>query len=160
MSRMYVVTNETVGGVSVAAAQDIFSMIPGDDNPCIIHAVYLSQSSDVGDALEAFLEIHLVVGHTTTGSGGTQPTARPLDVNDPAWSGTATNLGANDTTGMSAGTPIILHQEAVNIRVGMAYIPTPEARIYVPSSLGFQVELMAAPTSPVDLHQTLVFEEL
>jgi len=157
---MYSVTNETVTGVDVSVVQDIFSMIPGASNPCLIHAVYLSQSSDVGDALEAFLEINLTVGHTTTGSGGTQPTANPLNVDDAAWAGTVTNLGANDTTGMTGGTAIIHHQEAFNVRVGMIYIPTPEARIYVPAAVGFQVELMTAPTSEVSLMQTLIFEEL
>lgn len=160
MGRIYSVTNETVTGVSVAAVQDIFSIIAASSNPLLIHAVILTQSSDVGDALEAFLEINLTVGHTTTGSGGTQPTANPLNIDDAAWSGTVTNLGANDTTGMTAGTAIIQWQEAFNIRTGMYYIPTPEMRIYVPVSLGFQVELMTTPTSPVDLMQTLIFEEL
>ena len=49
MGRMYAVSFENV---TVSAAQDFFEVSPADDNPVLIHAVYLSQSSDTGDAAE------------------------------------------------------------------------------------------------------------
>ena len=161
MPRMYSAIFGAPSPVAVAAKQDLFSIIPGDDNPIVIHAVFLSQveDDDVGDANEDIWGVALVRGHTTTGSGGSQPVARPLDLADSTGAHTATNLAANDTTTMTGGTGLVLHADAFNTRVGWAYIPTPEMRILVPGSVGFQVELVYTPASSTKMTGTLIWEE-
>ena len=161
MSRMYAATFGAPTPVAIVAKQDIFSIIPHDDHPVLIHAVFLNQveDEDVGDANEDMWGIALVRGHTTISSGGANAAANPLDLADAAWSGASGDLRANDTTVMTTGTGIVLHADSFNIRVGWAYIPTPEMRILVPGSVGFEVELVYTPSSTTKMCGTMVFEE-
>lgn len=144
--------------VSVSAAQDFFELQPGDDKPVKILAIYLSQISDVGDAAEEILRVELIRGHTTSGSGGTVPTARPIDRNNTVASGTT--IEVNNTTIASLGTTHILHADAFNIRTGWQFIPTPEFR---PTSsqadTTLVLRLMAAPADAVTMSGTIYWEE-
>ena len=155
MGRMYSVIFENV---SVSAAQDFFELTPADDKPVAIHAIFLSQISDVGDAAEEMLRLEIVRGHTTGGSGGTGPTPAQLDK-----SGVAAGCAAevNNTTIASTGTGVILHAEAFNIRSGWAYVPTPECRpVASQGDTTIVVRLMAAPADAVTISGTLIFEEM
>lgn len=155
MGRMYTVEFENV---AVTAAQDFFAIEPADDNPVAIHAVYLSQSTDAGDSEEEFLRFKIIRGNTTSGSGGTAPTPRPLNPNDGAAGFTAE---VNNTTEASAGTEHDLHSGHFNIRVGLELIFTPEMRPRTSEADGFLVvRLMAAPTDSLTMSGTLYVEEL
>ena len=157
MSRMYSIE---FADVAVTAAQDLFSFKPLDDRPVIIHAIFFSQTDDVGDAAEEMLLIKIVRGNTTIGSGGSNPTARPLDTTDAAF-GPTTNVRANDTTEVSGGTGLDIHSEAFNIRTGWAYIPTPEMRIRVDEGDGFcAIQLIDVPTDSLTMSGTMYVEEL
>ena len=157
MGRMYSIEFENV---SVTAAQDFFALKPADDKPILIHGIYLSQFSDVGDSAEEILRVKIIRGAATIGSGGSNPTPRPMDSNDAA-SGITTNSRVNDTTETSGGSPVDLHSDAFNIRVGWVYIPTPEMRIRCDEGDGFiAVALMAAPADAVSMSGTLYFEEI
>lgn len=103
--------------VSVSAAQDLFEITPADDKPVEIVGLFLSQTgnSDIGDAAEECLPIQIIRGHTTSGSGGTAPTPRPVDRTDTAAGFTAE---VNNTTIASAGTTVTLHADNFNVRVG------------------------------------------
>ena len=50
----------TFEATEVSAVVDLFEINVLDDRPVIIHALYLSQSSDVGDAAEEFLRVQIV----------------------------------------------------------------------------------------------------
>ena len=155
MGRMYAVTFENV---TVTGAVDFFEITPADDKPCVIHACYLSQSSDTGDAAEEMLRVKIIRGHATGGSGGATPTPAGLI------SGTTPAAGfsaeTNNTTIASTGSPADLHAEAFNIRAGWAYIPTPEARPGVSQALTtLVVRLMAAPADALSMSGTLIVEE-
>lgn len=155
MGRMYSVEFENV---AVSVAQDLFEITPADDKPCIVHGIYISQSSDVGDAEEEMLRVRIIRGHATSGSGGSAPTPRPLNPTDPAAGFTAE---ANNTTIASAGTAVNLHSEAFNIRTGWQYIPTPEMRPEVTQGqTTLVVRLLAAPTDALSMSGTLYIEEL
>lgn len=157
MGRVYSVEFEAV---AVTAAQDLFALKPADDKPITIHAIFLSQSSDVGDAAEEMLRIKIIRGAATIGSGGSNPTPRPLNSGDSA-SGITTNCRVNDTTETSGGTPLDMHSEAFNIRTGWAYMPIPEDRIRCAESDGFiSVALMNAPGDELTVSGTLYFEEV
>lgn len=156
MGKMYSAEFE---GVAVTAAQDFFELAPADDKPIKIHAIYLSQSSDVGDAAEEILRIKCISGHATTGSGGGTSTPAALESHGDA---AGTVVEVNNTTIASAGTGIDLHSDAFNIRTGWIWIPTPEMRHRISQATGvlYVVRLMAAPTDSLTMSGTIYFEEL
>ena len=154
MSRVYSIQ---FSNVAVTAAQDFFEVLPATQKPVLIHAVYLSQSTELGDAAEEGLRLNFGRGHTTSGSGGSSVTPRPMDANDTAAGATCE---VNNTTIASAGTNVILHSEVWNVRVPYVYMPAPEDRIRVANANIFVVRLMAAPNDSVTCNGTLVFEEI
>lgn len=155
MARVYSITFENV---SVTAAQDLFEIQPGTNHPVVVMAVYIDQISDVGDAQEEMLRYQIIRGHTTSGTGGTVPTARPMDPGDSAASLSAE---VNNTTIASLGTPVVLHSGAFNIRAGLALIFPPEMTPVVNAAqTTLVVRLMAAPADAVTLSGTLYVAEL
>lgn len=156
MGRMYAITFE---GVAVTAAQDLFEISPADDKPVLIHAIYLSQSSDIGDAAEELLRVAIIRGHTSSGSGGSAFTPLPLQSTAGAAAGAAAEI--NNTTIAASGTTHMLHAEVFNIRAGWQYIPTPETRPGASqANTTIVVRLMAAPADSVTMSGAIVFEEL
>lgn len=154
MGRVY---SSSFSNVSVSAAQDFFELLPASNKPCRVHSVTLSQGSDLGDAEEEALRVTIQRGHTTSGSGGSTPTPRPMDSNDTA---AGAVVEANNTTIASAGTSVTLHSELWNIRIPFVYLPTPETRPRVQNSNLLVVRLEAAPTDAVTISGTIVFEEM
>ncbi len=156
MGRLYVCTFENA---AVAAAQDLFELSPADDKPILIHAIYLSQSTELGDAAEEQLRIEIIRGYTVSGSGGSAFTPVPLASSAGAAAGAAAEI--NNTTVANTGTPAVLHAEAFNVRSGWQYIPTPEARPGASqTNTTIVVRLMAAPADSVTMGGTLIFEEM
>lgn len=154
MGRMYSVTFENV---AVSAAQDFFELTPADDKPIAIHAIYLSQSTELGDAAEEQLRVQIIRGHTTSGSGGSAPTPAPMD---PAGAAAGCAAEVNNTTIASTGTTTALHSECFNVRSGWMFIPTPECRPKASqANTTIVVRLLAAPSDQVTMGGTLYFEE-
>lgn len=112
MSRVYTVN---FSAVSVAAAQDLFELTPADDRPIEIVGIELGQTSDVGDAADELLQISIIRGFTTSGSGGTSATPAPLSPLETAAGFTAE---VNNTTVANTGTSATLHVGVWNIRAG------------------------------------------
>ena len=155
MGRIYVVE---FAGVAVSAAQDLFSLLPAVDRPVKLHAVYLSQSTEVGDAAEEGLILKLQRGATTTGSGGSAAAGEPLiSVNDAA---DAATVRINDTTEASSGTIVDVHSEAWNIRTPFIWLPPPEHRPLVENAAFFTVVLITVPADPITMTGTLIYEEV
>lgn len=154
MGRMYTVQFENV---AVTAAQDFFELTPADDKPLIIHAIYLSQSTEVGDAAEEMMRIQIIRGHTTSGSGGSAPTPVALD---PAGAAAGFTAEVNNTTIASVGTTVVCHSETFNERTGWVYLPTPEMRPKVSqANTTIVVRLLAAPADSVTMAGTVYVEE-
>jgi len=152
---MYVATFEAV---AVTATQDFFCIEPADDKLVIVHRLLLAQHTDVKDAEEEILRYQVLRGNTTTGSGGTTPTARPLNPSDTAFGGV---VEANNTTAASAGTAVALHTGYFNIRIGEDMVWTPETRPITTQAIGFMaVRLLAAPADSITMAGTIYFEEL
>jgi len=154
MGRMY---TATFSAVAVTAQQDLFEIVAPSDAVVILHGLYLSQSSDVGDAAEELLQVAIKSGATTSGSGGSAVTPAPLALGDAAFGGT---VEANNTTKASTGTIVTHHKESFNIRTGLAYVPTPEARKVLSPSARLTVELMTTPGDSLTMDGTIVFEEI
>lgn len=112
IGRVYSVT---FSAVSVAAAQDLFEITPADDKPVEIVGIELGQTSDAGDAADEVLQISIIRGHATSGSGGSAPTPAPLNPNDAAAGFTSE---VNNTTIASTGTAVTLQTGCWNVRAG------------------------------------------
>jgi hypothetical protein len=151
---MYAVTFENV---AVTAAQDFVSLLPATQKPIVVHAVYLSQSTELGDAAEEQLRVTIVRGNTTVGSGGGAFTPLALNPSDAA-AGTSARI--NDTTPASAGTAVTLHAETFNVRAGWVYLPTPECRPVCKNAEFLCIRLLANPIDSITMGGTVLFEEI
>lgn len=145
------------GGVTVSAQQDFFEVTPADDRPVEIIGLFLSQTSELSDAAEEQLRYSVIRGHTTSGSGGTAPTPQPLDNRDAAAGFTSE---VNNTTVASAGTGVTLHEDAFNIRAGLALWLPPEAAWRADQgNTTIVVRLLTTPADPITMNGTLYVRE-
>lgn len=154
MSRRYAVTFEAV---AVTAAQDFFEVLPATQKPVRLLGLLLGQSSDAGDAQDELLRIKVIRGHTTSGSGGSAATARPLV---PADTAAGATCEINNTTIASAGTAVDLLADCFNVRAGYQLWWTPETAPQVANAETIVVRLMAAPADSLTMSGTLYFEEV
>ena len=158
MGRMYCVQTN---GITLDEDRDLFEVLASTGKPIRIHGWHLEQITDVGDAAEEIIRVETVrgVGAVTSGSGGSTPTAHPID--DPDISGPT--VEANNTTRMvvGSGTLETLEQFAWNIRVPWTHFYTPETRPrVVPGDRWTLAALAAAMADAVTFGSTLWFEEV
>lgn len=144
--------------VATTVATDVFELTPADDKPIEIIGLFLSQSTDFGDAQDEVIPFSIIRGHTVSGSGGTAPTPRPVNPSDAASGFTAE---ANNTTAANTGTTVTLHSDAFNVRVGYQ-IWLPEGCEWGASQTNTTiiVRLTTAPVDSIDLSGTVYVREL
>lgn len=138
--------------VAVTAQQDLFQ-IEAITTPAIIHAVFLSQTSDVGDAAAEGLSIII---QRVTDAVTNDIAEVALDGGDAAANA---NLAINETTELVTGASII-HSEAWNIAMPFVYLPTPELRPVVQIGNAIVVNLNTTPADSITMSGTLYFEEI
>lgn len=153
MAREYTVEFESV---ATTAGADLFELLAATDKPIEVFGLFLSQSTEVGDAQDEMLRYRIIRGHTTSGSGGTSATPRPLDGNDAAAGLTAE---INNTTIASAGTAVNLHSGNFNVRVGEQLWLPEGAGWWTRGSSLLVCRLLAAPADSVSLTGTLYIRE-
>lgn len=127
----------------------------------ILHALYVEQSTEAGDAQDEMLTWHIKRSGSaaTSGSGGTAaPTARPLDPGDPAFAGTVDTV--TNTTKITGGTPVTLHSGNFNVRAGLLYLPTPELRPMWTNQEYLTIELAKTPADSITFSSTMYFQSL
>lgn len=152
--RIYTVEFE---GVSVSAQVDLFEIRPADDKPCEVVGLFLSQSSDLGDAASEILRYRVIRGHATSGSGGATPTPAPLNRSDSAAGFSAETC---NTTIASTGTAVNLHSDSFNIAVGCAlWLPEGCEWELTQADTALVVRLMAAPADALTMTGTLYVRE-
>lgn len=132
MSRIYVVRS---AATAFTTAVDFLEIAPADDKPVVIHAVTISQKTELGDAQEEQLEILIQRGGTamTSGSGGASATPNPTSSADAA-AGCACEVFNTTRATFTAG--VSLHGEAWNVRMEKPWVWTPETRIVVTQTNG------------------------
>jgi hypothetical protein len=153
MARIY---TAQFNGVAVTAQQDLFELVAGTNVALVIHEIFLSQSTEVGDAQEEGLSILLKQGSTTTGSGGTAPTKVPRDVDDAASGAT---VAANNTTKATAGTIVTHCAWNWNVRVPLQILFTPELRPMVKGARRMTVELATTPADSITMSGYITWSE-
>ena len=154
MGRMY---TAVFAAVSVTAQQDFFEVNAPADSVVVLHEINITQTSDVGDAAEEMLSLAIKSGATTSGTGGTTPTAVPMSLGDAAFGG---SVEVNNTTKALGGTIVTHYRESFNIRSGFKYLPTPETRKPLSPSARLTVELVTTPADALTMDGTITFEEV
>jgi hypothetical protein len=147
----------TFDAVSVAAAQDLLSVLPAANEPIRLHYAEISQSTEAGDAAEEGLNILITTGNTTVGSGGSAQVPTPLDINDAAADATGRK---NDTTAASAGTLVKHYAGNWNVRTPFVYMPTPEMRPRCQNAEYLCLRLITVPADAIIMSGFMVFEEM
>ncbi len=137
--------------VAVTAQQDLFQ-IEANTVPAIIHAIFLSQTSDVGDAAAENLSILI---RRVTDAVTNDIAEAKLDTG----SGVAlADLAVNETTELVTGAEII-HSEAWNIAMAFIWMPPPEMRIVIQVGNAVVVNLNDTPADELTMSGTMYFEE-
>lgn len=154
MGRMYTVSFTAIA--SPTAIWDIFEISPADDKPCIVHAIFLGQTTELGDTAEEQLALRLIRGFTSSGSVGTTTTPRSLNPSDAAAGFTCET---NNTTIATTGTTNDLHADSWQIRGPYALIFTPEMRPIVTQANTTLVLRASAPADSITISGTLYVEE-
>jgi len=143
--------------VAVSVAQDLFEITPADDKPIEIVGIELGQSSDAGDAADELLQISLIRGFTSSGSGGSAPTPAPMSPSESAAGFTAE---VNNTTVATTGTTTTLTTTCWNVRAG--YIQWfPEGMRPTATQANTTIVLrQTAPADAITMSGTLYVREL
>lgn len=144
-------------GVAVTAQQDFFEIVAPADAVVELLEFHLSQSTEVGDAMEEGLSVLLKSGSTTSGSGGSSPTAVPLSLGDAAFGGTTE---VNNTTKATTGTIVTHAAWNWNIRVPLDVIFTPETCKVLSPSARMTIELGTTPADSITVSGYAVFREI
>ncbi len=154
MGRVYTAVFESV---TVTAVQDLFELIAPSDAVLEIYRWRISQEESEASEQLGF-STKMASGSYTTGSGGTTPTARPLELGMPAFGGTAK---ANNTTRAVVGTGalVILERYGENVLNGIEVIYLPEERPVISPTDAFIIGLETAPAS-LEMSGLVVFREL
>ena len=149
MGRIYAVNfNE----VAVSVQQDLFQ-IEAQTTPAILHAIYLSQSTEEGDAEAENLN---VIIQRVTAAVTDDLNAVALDGGDTAENA---NLAINETSELTTGASII-HAESWNVAQSFIYLPPPELRPIVQIGNAIVVNLNNTPTDAITMSGTMYFEEI
>jgi len=140
--------------VAVTSAQDFFEIVAPSDAVVVVHSFEISQSSDAGDAESEQLSLLLHRG-STSGSGGSAVTARPMQVGFPAAGST---VETNNTTQGAEGD--ILWSGSFNVLAGYEKIYTPEMRPVLSPGGRIILELQTAPADELTMSGVITFEEI
>lgn len=155
MGRCYSIS----GQGAETAAGDLLEIIVPSDAAMKLHQVTVTQTSEAGDAESEQVRVTIsrVTGSPTSGSGGSAVTPTPLSSGDAAAGITAE---AFNTTDLSGGTEVTLHDESFNVMAGMNYLPIPQDQPEFAPSTRCMVKLAAAPADSVTFNVTAIVEEI
>lgn len=158
MGRYYAAT---FTAVAATAAQDLFEIKPGAGTGIRVrlHALYLAQTTDVATTDSEVLRVSVIrrASGYSSGSGGSAPTAAPLESGDPA---STTTIEANNTSQSSGGSGVTLSEDSWQVLSPYAWaLPiAPDRR---PSCVVSEalVITMTAPADSITISGTAIFEE-
>lgn len=153
--KQYTVTWDAATAVTTAI--DIFEILPADDKPVYIDELTIWQTTDVGDAAEEILQIQVICGYTTSGSGGAAGTIGRLYSSEAAASFTAE---CRNTTLATVGTPYIVHGDGWNVRSPYIWTPLPGWEPYGNQGAPLYVRLPVAPADSLTMNAFIKVREL
>lgn len=142
---------------AVSTVLDIFEILPADDKPVFLDELTVWQTSDLSDVQEEVIEIQVINGYTTSGSGGVAATVGRLHPGEVAPSFTAE---ARNTTIATTGTPYILHADGWNIRAPYIWTPKPDWEPWGSQAAPLYVRLSAAPSDAITMNAFIKIREM
>lgn len=153
LGRVYTVV--IAGTASPAAAFDLLEVNPAAEKPCRLLRLRIAQTSEPTSEEEQ-LALTITRGSSTSGSGGSAPTPRPLNPTSAAAGATVEVMNTTQATG---GTPVTLLEDAWNTRAGydMAFAPEEAPEV---SNGGRLVVASGAPADAVTIRATFWLQEL
>lgn len=134
---------------------DLFEYVTASTRPITILGWTIGTYTEEGDAQDESLRLELITGHTTSGNGSAA-TPFALDGSAVAALGTAETGAA---TIASAGTAVVRHAGAFNVRSGELWMPPPEMRVVIPVSTRMVLRINEAPADSITGDATLWFDE-
>ena len=143
----------TFTNTAATAARDVFELVPPSDEVAVLTGLAIGQTTDVGDAEDENLRLQIILGYTTSGTGGSSVTPDgPF-----TYGGT---MEALNTTLATTGTPRILLEMPFNVRAGALWIPSEHAAIIVPPSVRAVVRIPDAPADSITFSGELRFNAI
>lgn len=143
---------------AVTVAADLVEITIADDKQIVILDTDILQTTDLGDAAEEIIGLVWVRGHTTSGSGGSAPTPRPVNPSDAAAGFT---VEVFNTTQASAGTGVNVGRHGWNIRVSFmkTYIPEVQPQASQGQTL-LVLRMAAAPADSITISGSIKVMEM
>lgn len=144
------------GDIPVSGAGKVFLRMEGHaDVITVIHSVFISQDTEMGDA-DAEMWLLDIYRYDTINVSGTPETEYGLMPGAPT-ARCAISTGNSQSTGQER-----IHRESWNLQAGFAYVPVPSARIIIPAvaAEGIEFGTPNGPIDPVDLQMSVVWEEI
>ena len=136
--------------IAVSASSDLFQL-EAVTKGAIIHAIYLGQTSDFGDATAEIVSMQIARITDDVTAGVTEAN---LDLGDNA---ATADVAINQTSQLTTGYDPI-HADAWNVALPYVYLPPPELRIVV--EIGNAIVLdMEAPADELTMSGTIYWEE-
>lgn len=156
MGRIYTVT---LAPTAIAVTTtDLVAVLAGTQVPIGIRSMRIGQTSDFGDAQDEVVQMKLVRGNTTAGSGGSTFTPLLKNGKSAAVSFTAR---VGDTTAASAGTAVTPFNCWFNVRAGYDMTYTDDQMVKSDNTTGYIVlRFVAAPVDSLTIGAELDVEEL
>lgn len=142
--------------VAVTAQQDFFEIVAAAGKNVEVMGLFLSQSTEVGDAQEEGLAILIKSGQTTSGTGGSAPTPIPNCITSSAAGFTAE---VNNTTKATAGTIVTHHSDNWNVRMPFIMLFPEDMRFQLTGGERLTVELATTPADSITVSGTLYLRE-
>lgn len=155
MGRVYSISDSA----AVTAAGDLLEIIVPSDAAMKLHQVVVTQVTDAGDSESEQIRVQVsrVTGSPTSGSGGSTPTPIPVSSGDASAGITAESF---NTTDLSGGTEVVLHDESFNVMAGMNYLPIPQDQPEFAPSTRCMVKLANSPGDSITFQVTAIVEEI
>lgn len=143
--------------VAVTAQQDLFEITAAAAGAVEILEIHLSQSTEIGDAMEEGLSIVVKSGATSSGTGGSQAVV-PVPLGASAAFGGVCDT--NNTTPASGGTIVTHFPFNWNVRVPFDQYFPPDARKVLAPSARLVVSLLTTPGDSITMSGYVVFREI
>lgn len=116
MGRIYTVSFDAV---TISAVMDLFELTAADDKPITIRKMVITpDSSETNQQLK--IKLRRFSGAFTSGSGGSTPTAIPVNSHDAAAGFSSETVNTTQATG---GTSVLLQSESFPSQGGFEYLP-------------------------------------
>lgn len=154
MGRIYTVEFDSIA--VAASTTDLVELDAAAEKPIKVLGWVIGQHTDMGDAQAEALRLRWVRGNTTSGSGGSAVTPRPVKQTDAA-AGFTCEVG--NTTAASAGTGVNIANIPWTIQIEQPFWLPAGCEIDTSGATLLVWRPVAAPTDSVSISGTIWIEE-